>query len=260
MDTSVIDLQWYKTIPGIVIGTMFIVNVLKRMIGNVTALERIPTWAYSIAIACVLTYVASYFGVLMDSDDSIIDRLMTAALSAASASGFFTWYHNPKDAIGDSEPAVKASRFSASRKASAVLLAVALAGVSACGAGAQQSARHRAVVADTAVAESIFAIQDIEETLHVAGVIDAAQHREFNKRLLPLLETGQKFNRAIRAWDPSQPMPVEVRNMIPQFKVLLDHVVSSLTKDDAARSRILEKIAIAQAAVLAALSFLPQGV
>lgn len=251
MEPSAIDPQFYKSVPGIVAATLIIVQILKRAIGRVDGLKSVPTWCYSALVALVLTFAASYYGVLTVADDeSVFDKILMAVGMAAVASGFWSWLSEPTDPIKNSTLA---------RKRSGILLVLLAAGtLTACGAASSENARHTAVVVDTTVAESLFAIQDIERAVFNAGTVDAAWHREFNKRLLPLLEAGQKFNRLVRAWDPSQPMPKEIRAMIPQFKTLLDHVVSTLAAGDA-KSRLLEKIAIAQAAVLAALNFLPTG-
>lgn len=256
--TTTFDPAWYRTIPGIIVGTLVIVQILKRLLGGVPLFGRVPTWCYSASVALVLTYVASYLGVLSDADDNLFDRLSTAVVGASMASGFWSWFSQPVDRLEDSTLARKAQEKSGILRAVVILLLTGSMVFSvACGATAAQSARHVAVQVDTTVATSLFAIQDVEKSVYASGLVDAAWHQEFNKRLVPLLESGQKFNRLVRAWNPEQPMPKEVREMIPRFKALLDHVVETLA-DGATKAKLLDKIAIAQAAILAALNFLPQ--
>jgi hypothetical protein len=251
MEASTFDPQFYKSVPGIVAATLIFVQIIKRALGNVSGLKNVPTWCYSALVALVLTFAASYYGVLtLGDDETVFDKVILAVGLAAVASGFWSWLSEPTDPLKESTLARKSSGL--------LVLALLVPFTVGCGATTQANARHTAVVIDTGVAEAIFAVQDVEKAVYAAGVVDAAWHKEFNVRLVPLLETGQRFNRLIRAWDPSQPMPKEIRELVPQFKTMLDHVVNSVIKDDGAKSRLLEKIAIAQAAVLAALSFLPQ--
>lgn len=87
--------------------------------------------------------------------------------------------------------------------------------------------RHTAVVADTALFELLNETHAIEQTAlcgrpSCAGVATAptvpgwtdAKSQNFNKQLLPAVEAGRQFNTVIKAWDPSQPAPAEVRNLI----------------------------------------------
>lgn len=119
------ETQWYASIAGIVAGTLILVEVLKRAIGNVSVLKSVPTWVYSVAVAVGLTYTSRALGYLAEQG-STLDVLMSAVMLAASASGFWTWLRQPVDQIKNSEPAERARGYFP-----VVLLAVVLTG-SAC--------------------------------------------------------------------------------------------------------------------------------
>lgn len=262
MDPSVaFDPKWYQSIGGIIAATLIIVQILKRLIGGISFFGRWPTWCYSVLVALVLTFAASYAGVLTLADnETLFDKISMAVVGAAMASGFWSWFSQPADRLEYSTLARKSKESGTGSGLRAIvvcLLTGSMALGSACATGAEQSARHTAVQVDTTVATSLFALQDVEKAVYGAGLVAQPWHQEFNKRLVPLLESGLKFNRLIRAWDPAQPMPKEIRELIPQFKTLLDHVVGTLTNGEA-KAKLLDKIAIAQAAILAALNFLPQ--
>lgn len=253
MDVNNIDPgTWYRSIAGIVAATLIAVQVLKKALGRVPVAKEVPTWIYAVLVASLATYASSYFGVLDAGEDTLLASISKAVVGAAVASGFWSWFSEPGDKLKESTLAQGRGTVVA------LLVAVGLTTM-ACGPTAQQNARQRAVQVDTAVAEALFAVQDAENAIYQSGLITQPEHQRFNQVLLPVLETGLRFNRTIRAWNPDDPMPKEVREMIPQIRKLLDHAITTLVKDDVARGRLVEKIAIAQAAVLAALSFLPQG-
>lgn len=163
------DAQWYGSIAGIVAGTLIIVEVLKRAIGNVAVLKGVPTWIYAVVVAVALTYASRAAGYLADQG-STLDVLMSALMLAASASGFWTWLRQPNDPIKDSEPARNADIF---RGIPIVLLAVALAGAVSCGANlapvltASESMQHAGLKAAQDRVEAVCGLPATTDTCRV---------------------------------------------------------------------------------------------
>jgi hypothetical protein len=84
-----------SSITGIVIITLFIVELLKRLLRNVVFFSKIPVWTYAIAIACVQVFIANR---LLQTEDGVpllpgnLTKLLWATVvAAASASGFYSW-------------------------------------------------------------------------------------------------------------------------------------------------------------------------
>ena len=163
------DAQWYGSIAGIVAGTLIIVEVLKRAIGNIAVLKGVPTWIYSVIVAVSLTYASRAAGYLSDQG-STLDVLMSALMLAASASGFWTWLRQPTDPIQDSDALTQRQ---ARRMLPVVLLAVALSGTLACGGNLAPSLIAGGETTQTALAsaqqqvETYCGTRDVSETCKV---------------------------------------------------------------------------------------------
>lgn len=100
-----------------------------------------------------------------------------------------------------------------------VLLVCVLTGAApACG----PKTYHNAVVANTSIADAIFALQDAEIAAHNAGLITAEKHAAYKKQIGLLLYAGDDLTVALKAWDPSKPAPANVGVAIGNVQKLLD--------------------------------------
>jgi hypothetical protein len=115
---------------------------------------------------------------------------------------------------GTTEAAVDAriaKGMGASVKASAIVLACVLAGGAAFAASACGPKQyHTAVVANTSIAQAIFAVQDAETAAHNAGLITTEKHAAYKAQILTLLEAGDDLTLALKDWNPSLPVPANV--------------------------------------------------
>lgn len=83
------------SITGIVIATMFIVEILKRLFTNVTFFQKIPVFIYAVAVSCLLTFIACRILKTKDGfpilDMDLGPALWASVIQAAAASGFYSW-------------------------------------------------------------------------------------------------------------------------------------------------------------------------
>jgi hypothetical protein len=98
------EFAWFTSVHGIAGATLIAVEILKRALGNVSIAMRVPTWVYAVLVAAALTHASYALGWLTDQG-TVIELVMRAVMSAAEASGFWTWYRQPGAQIGDSAPA-----------------------------------------------------------------------------------------------------------------------------------------------------------
>jgi hypothetical protein len=89
-----------------------------------------------------------------------------------------------------------------------VVVSIVLAGWTASACGPKQY--HTAVVANTSIAQAIFAVQDAEIAAHTAGFITADQHAVYKAQILTLLLAGDDLTLALKDWNPSLPVPANV--------------------------------------------------
>ena len=85
--------NWYGTQAGIIGATALIVSDLKRLLGNVPYANAVPTWAYAVAVAGLLT-VVSVVGLHAMTGD-LVALLSQAMISAGASSGFYEWLNRP---------------------------------------------------------------------------------------------------------------------------------------------------------------------
>ena len=84
--------DWYSSIAGVVALTIILVEVIKRSLGNIPWLSRIPTWAYAVVVSAALTATTHiWFGTLQGND---LELFSQAIGSAAIASGIKEWVSN----------------------------------------------------------------------------------------------------------------------------------------------------------------------
>lgn len=117
--------------------------------------------------------------------------------------------------------------------------------------GCGSNPKHRAVVVDTAIAGSLFALQDAEADLFSQGIVTPEQHRQFNKALVPALKAGQSLNTALMAWKPGDAPPVELATIVRSVQQATDAVV--LLLPPAGKDRLLPLVLASQQAVLTVL-------
>lgn len=183
------EAQWYTSVAGIIAGTLIIVEVLKRALGNVALVKAVPTWVYAVVVAVGLTYASRAAGLLTDQG-STLDVLMTAVMLAGSASGFWTWLRNPSDQIKNSGPA-QDQRFT--RGLPIVLLAVSLLGLVGCG----RNPAPQLVALEDSIHDALASAQDGIEKACASQVTPAAC-QQVNAALVPALQAGAGFNRGVR--------------------------------------------------------------
>lgn len=87
------------------------------------------------------------------------------------------------------------------------------------GCGAKQY--HNAVVANTGLAQAIFAVQDAEIAAHNSQLITDEKHAAYKVQILALLNAGDDLTLALKDWQPSQPVPQNVVVAIGHVQSLL---------------------------------------
>ena len=93
-------MDWYTSVAGVVLATSFGVTILKRALGNVPYANTVPTWAYAVMLAAVLTYLTNVVWHTLPGD--LWQNMMQAAGMAAMASGFYEWYKAPSKPLATS--------------------------------------------------------------------------------------------------------------------------------------------------------------
>jgi hypothetical protein len=84
--------DWYSSIAGIVALTIILVEIVKRSLGSVPWLSRVPTWLYAVVVSAGLTAITHiWFGTLQGND---LELFSQAIGSAAIASGIKEWVGN----------------------------------------------------------------------------------------------------------------------------------------------------------------------
>ena len=81
------------TITGVIVLSLAIVELLKRLLAKVPYAQLVPVWCYAVAVANVLALLAKYALGTLPGDT--IEVLWQASLGAATASGFYTWLRQP---------------------------------------------------------------------------------------------------------------------------------------------------------------------
>jgi hypothetical protein len=117
------------------------------------------------------------------------------------------------------------------------------------GCANREATRTTLVTVDSTIYNALAGYQDLQDSLHRAGQIPDEQYRQLNAALIPALRTGQTFNRVVRAWDVSQPMPKELRELAPQLVDLAATLTNALPDGDI-KSQLQNRLLLVQAAVL----------
>ena len=124
------DLLTFSSLSGIVASTMVAVEIIKRLLGNVPRLRRLPTWIYAVLVSAGLTAASAAAGWLTEPGPWYAVALKAVGL-AATASGFWTWLREPGDQLQDSDRAMAAKRAAAGRPWAGLVLAGVLASTAA---------------------------------------------------------------------------------------------------------------------------------
>jgi len=89
------NLQDLTSLSGIVVATLIILQILKKLMAEVDGLKVVPIWVYGVTVSVGLTVFANRVLKILPGDD-LLPLVWQAALLAASASGFYEWIKAPK--------------------------------------------------------------------------------------------------------------------------------------------------------------------
>jgi hypothetical protein len=130
-----------------------------------------------------------------------------------------------------------------------VVLLVTLAPLAAC------APKTKTAVAkvDYGLYQAVKAIADTEVVLSRAGMLTPAQSLQINEALLPAAKLGLEGTQALRAWQPGQPLPPQIPALVTELGDISKIVIDLAAKPEA-KSALLEKVALAQQALLAVLA------
>lgn len=124
--------------------------------------------------------------------------------------------------------------------------------------------RHTAVTIDAGLYTVLNAVHEGEQRALcgqpscagvVARVTDGwtdAKSQNFNKQLLPAVESGREFNTVLATWNQNQPVPARVHDLITGLTASLATVTSDFP-DGTTKTAILANLAKAQSIALTAL-------
>lgn len=146
---------------------------------------------------------------------------------------------------GKNDPPVSADTLEKIARSVPFVLIAALLGLAALsmpGCGPKQ--HHVAVVANTSIAEAIFALQDAEIAAHQDGLVDDTRHVLYKAQILRLLLAGDDLTIAVRNWDPHMPPPANVAvALVDVSKLLADvQVISPRAQDLIAKASFVLKL------------------
>lgn len=100
MDETTLEVLSLSSYSGIVIATMFIVEVLKRILDKVAGFKSIPIFVYACTVAGVLAILANKVikidGHPLLQGQNVWIAVWKSVIGAAGASGFYGWLRNPE--------------------------------------------------------------------------------------------------------------------------------------------------------------------
>ena len=131
--------------------------------------------------------------------------------------------------------------------ASFMALAVVAALLQSNGCGPQT--KPILVKTDTAVYESVKAIHETAMVLGKSGVLTPAQELRIQLALVPVAKLGEQATLVIVAWK-SGPTPPELQQLVRALGGLVNEIVAVIPQESAAKAALLEKVALAQQAIL----------
>lgn len=143
---------------------------------------------------------------------------------------------------GEDDPrGVKPSRF--------LGLLLMLVMVSGLVVGCGPKTKPALVRADYTLYQAVKAISDTEIVLSQAGVLTSAQSLRINQALLPAAKLGLEGTQALRAWQPGQPLPPQIPRLAKELGDISRIILETISSAEA-RAPLLEKLALAQQAIL----------
>lgn len=147
------------------------------------------------------------------------------------------------------------NRWPTHRQLASTVLVVALV-ASSC--ALRNPLRHRAVVSDAAIFETLKALGDAELTLYRGGLMPQgfgpAEHRAFAERMVKLFEADAALHKVIRTWPQNGPPPAELQLIAKGIDELAGWLLEVLPEGDA--KRILgDKVRLARVAIAMLASF-----
>lgn len=223
LDLSTIDL---RTIPGIVAVTIMLVHALKSWLADVRYLRELPVAVYVVAVAAGLTWLSRDVLHWLEGDRA--DLIAQAILAALTASGAVEWFRAGSKPLSQSRKATHTRL----RREWAILLAVGLgAGVAGCA-----SAAGPLVAADRAVHAAVAQTQDTADRLCDRQMLTPAACQQLNADLVPVIESADAFNRAVRA-DSAAAVPAMIGALDRLARAL-----EQLVPDAAERAAIVTQV------------------
>ena len=143
----------------------------------------------------------------------------------------------------------------------ALILAAGITGSFAWSLGCATNPRHQMAVASQTIGNSLFAAQDAETAAYLVracatpeqtNCITPEAHRAFNERLAAALTMGRAFNQAVRTWDHTQPLPVELEKFKAALLTLTAGLATGFPED--VRTQLLSTITAVYDAILSILT------
>lgn len=118
------------------------------------------------------------------------------------------------------------------------------------GIGCSAKTKTGLVKADYTLYQAVKAISDTEIVLSRAGMLTPAQSLRINEALLPAAKLGLEATQSLRAWQPGQPLPPQIPRLVRELGDISKVIVDTAAEPEA-RAGLLEKVALAQQAILA---------
>lgn len=96
MVLEIIDLS---SISGIIVATLFILEIIKRLTRNILALQKVPLWCYALVVSAILAFIANSY-LETDLGEPLLPGTLgtviwKSIIGALGASGFYSWLRTP---------------------------------------------------------------------------------------------------------------------------------------------------------------------
>lgn len=137
-------------------------------------------------------------------------------------------------------------------------IVILLTAIAFVGCALKGDQRHKVVIGNTVIYESLAAIQDTADVLYEQKQITLEQRQELGKYLLPLLETGRELVRLTRDWPQGEPAPSELIATVMHLRDLAE-AISKNFPDSPAKQALVDKLSLAQTAALGLVLFFLRG-
>lgn len=100
VDPTTSPFEWYTSVGGVGVATLFVVQLIKRVLGNVDGLQAVPIWVYAVVTSGILTFFC--VKVLGTLPGNVWQLAWQAIYNAAIATGIYEW-------VGHANTPMKAS-------------------------------------------------------------------------------------------------------------------------------------------------------